>query len=452
MKVEQLPAWVSRFLLPVGALLALLTALVVFGMNRTGYTPLPDGSRIKLLAVTTGKEHRVCWKYFSLSNTVRKYSREFGPYIAGEITDVNTTSSVDCVVFWTRRVFGKTNVRPLSAMVTDEKGSRDRIAQGPYASSVLRDRFNPTSDGVVQGWAIPRSMFLGKTLRLHLFERPESSIGTADELVSYSAPNPLAVQPEPEFSSDSRQAIGRYNVSIVGFTSGVPYGPPAFFDSFFRPTAGGREFLGTSVTLRVQGQGAETHCLVARHLQARSAGGISVNTYNLRQTTAPGQLQIAFSPSCNSDLWNLEVELTDDADPLTRSNVIDGILTEDANNAVGAVDSDPWSYAMHTFTDFHGDNRVIQVRCGPISDEGLFFSISSADDPRKPIYATSLLDENGRRVPFQQDDVFSLRGRLKQHAKLKLEMSERPTTGAVFWARPEILLPELKQSPNRGPT
>src|SRR4051812_24684449 len=84
----------------------LLTAgIVVYGSQESGYSTLPDGSKIKLLGVTVGKSHHISWKLFSTANAVRKYSTQLGPYIAPELTDVDTTSSVDCVVFWTRRVF-----------------------------------------------------------------------------------------------------------------------------------------------------------------------------------------------------------------------------------------------------------------------------------------------------------------------------------------------------------
>jgi hypothetical protein len=434
----------------VTGIVLLIAMLGMYMADQRGYQTLPDGSRIKLLAVTSGKHHQVSWKLFSLNNSLRKYSREFGPYINPELTDVDTTSSVDCVVFWTRRIFTAQGVRPIGGILSDENGGRDRIAAGPNAFSLLRDRYNPTSDGVVQGWAVPCSSLLGRTLKLHLYERQEGTTGTVAEWTSFSTPNPLFGKTARQEADNQPQQVGRYTVQLAGYSSGVPSSAAAagaYFEYLYRPSGLGREFPGTSITLQISGPDSAKHQVRAQQVDGVSAGGVSFSTAFIQQTTGPGTLTIGFLPSCVRDMWTLKIALVDEGSAVPTRVPVSGIRTSNElidQHPLAELDFvEQWYY--ETIPVRFGDRQDVQlqVRCGPVSDERLLCNLSAIGDSRLPLEVASVQSATGQRIAFEREDPYTIRCWLARRERLDLQLLKWSPSTVHFRAIPEVSLPEL---------
>lgn len=435
----KLTAWRIR-LLAVGLLPVLAVGGFAFKtMGDSGYTDLPDGSRIKLLKVTSGKTHQLTLKHFSLANALRSYSPEFGPYVSPDQTEIDTTSSVDCTVFWTKRVFGKSGTRPLSATVADELGNQDRIQGGPFAFALLRDRFFPTDDGVVQGWPIPNSSTLGKSLSLQLFERPDTlSTTQVVSLASFSARNNL-----PSIKSSWRPTTQAQapapELQLEKLESGIPLPlPPPMFDF---GTRGPREAFGSKLYFKYAAARQSTAPIQAVRLNAKSAAGITYTNYNLSQTTGTASLEVAFAPGLVDDMWELSMEY-ERQDPATVRHQ-DVTVDTTADESDDLYPEEDWSFRTSTYRDPSGAENSLFTRCGYLQGKGLICLIGTSGDVRKPLRATELLDENNRPVEFMELDAFTIQAQVPRRGKLHLVLTDWPTETVKFYARPKVIVPDL---------
>jgi hypothetical protein len=437
----KLSAWRNRLLV-----LGLLPLLAVGGfafksMGESGFTTLPDGSKIKLLKVTSGKSHQLTLKYFSLANALRSYSPNFGPYVSPDQTEIDTTSSIDCTVFWTKRIPGKSTTRPLSALVMDELGNSDRIQGGPFAFTLLRDRFFPTEDGVVQGWPVPNSSTFGKSLNLQLFERPDTLATTeVRSLISFSTSKDLPTIKSPW--KTGQQANTEPAFVLQKLESGIPLPlPPPMFDFGQR---GPREAFGSKLYLKVAKEQQTTAPLQVVRMFAKSAAGISYTNYNMAQTTAPGTMQVAFAPGLVDDVWELKLDY-ERQDPATvRHQYVTVDTTADESDDLYLEED--WSFKTTTFKDSDGGDNTLFTRCGFITGKGLICLIGNSGEQRKPLRITALKNENDAPIAYDVLDAFTVQALVPKRGKLKLEVSDWPSESVTFYARPKVLVPKLVES------
>lgn len=186
--------------------------------DRTQWTPLSDGTRIRLLGTSLGRQHsmNVEWRnwrrFYSWNRTLSKY---LGP----QMNEVRMETSNDSLVFWLRRDFEGAPERNLSlqAVAVDENGQvQQTVVRGGIGQLSLSGYALPV--------VVPLSPSLGKLINLNLYLPQNSSNGTMRLVSAFQAKIPSDYRidrPTTATAAGSEAELGDVKLNLVNLQPNV---------------------------------------------------------------------------------------------------------------------------------------------------------------------------------------------------------------------------------------